>query len=316
MKSRHFALLALTCFAAAFSPVLAAEDDWQPGTANDPGTCRELWEAIGLPRYRPEAEADTRIVCHTRYILSHNNDAKTPDWVIERIPRDQVGGSNKRPKVKFRPEENIPPAARAIDADYTKSGFDRGHQAPSEDFNEDADWMTESFILSNVVPQVGLGFNRGIWAQLEQNVRKLLDDRDELYVITGPIPQDRDGRTLTITTSANACGNEIKLPPLKKKEVCEANNQDAKAKCDAGVAVPAALYKIIFDPKATRANAYVMPNMDHRDTARGMDALSYLKQFRTTVKVVEDQTGLQFFLALPARTRRQQVEQCVASMLH
>jgi DNA/RNA endonuclease G (NUC1) len=37
--------------------------------------------------------------------------------------------------------------------------------------------MEETFFYTNVVPQVGKGFNRGIWKQLEALVRKLAIDR-------------------------------------------------------------------------------------------------------------------------------------------
>ncbi len=47
-----------------------------------------------------------------------------------------------------------------MDKDYAISKFDRGHQAPSDDFKADKEWMVESFFLSNIVPQIGAGFNR------------------------------------------------------------------------------------------------------------------------------------------------------------
>jgi hypothetical protein len=60
-----------------------ADDSWTPGPANDPKNCHELWEKIGLPRYRPSVEVDTTLVCHGHYVLSYNNNNKTPDWVRE-----------------------------------------------------------------------------------------------------------------------------------------------------------------------------------------------------------------------------------------
>ena len=171
-RSSMLALLAALCLAGA-TRAQNTDAGFTPGPHNDPNTCSDLWKKVGLPVYAREQERDTIVVCHTRYVLSHNNANKTPDWVLEHLTRAQVSGTNKRPKVKFKPDPYVPPDKRAVDSDYTNSKFDRGHQAPSEDFNENRQWMIESFILSNVVPQVGVGFNQGIWKSLEGHVRDL-----------------------------------------------------------------------------------------------------------------------------------------------
>lgn len=47
--------------------------------------------------------------------------------------------------------------------------------------------MDESFLMTNVSPQVGVGFNRGYWARLEGFVRHLTRHFDDVYVVTGPL---------------------------------------------------------------------------------------------------------------------------------
>ena len=309
-------LAAALCFgAAARADVCDGDAEWKPGRANDEETCRALWDGIGLPGYAA-ADVDATVVCHSRYVLSHNNVHKTPDYVVERLTRAQVGGDNKRPKVKFTYEENVCKAARAIDRDYAGSGYDRGHQAPSEDFNRKSEWMVESFILSNIIPQVGRGFNQGIWKDLEALVRKLATERGEIYVVTGPVYRDADDRPPQITRDNNACRNAVKFEPPTKAEICDANDKNKKAACDGGVTVPVGLYKIIYDPAAKRANAYILPNIDHRALETDKDPLEYLKRYRTTLRVVERQTGLRFLAALPARSRKQQLDECIPTMLH
>jgi endonuclease G len=296
--------------------VCQADPEWKAGPANDFETCRKLWEDIGTP-VNGNDDADTTPVCHSAYVLSHNNVNKTPDWVMERLTRAQVTGKEKRPKLKFTYDENICKPARAIDKQYAGSGFDRGHQAPSADFNSSIELMKESFILSNIVPQVGAGFNRHIWKEFEDLVRKLTTDRGELYVITGPINPDENGNVTSITRDKNPCRNAIKLEPQKKAAICDANDKNKKAECGQdGVLVPAALYKIIYDPKLKRANAYVLPNLDHRALDDTNDPLEYLKRYRTSVRVVEQLTGLRFLQGIPKRARKAQVEECVATMMH
>ena len=304
-RALGLALLELTLCQSARAEVC---EDFQPQAENDPQACRELWEKIGLPVSGDDIDAT--LVCHTRFVLLHNNENKAPAWVIEPLNKKQVSGTNTRPEgKKFAPEASVCASAQAKDKDYTNSKMDRGHQAASADFSSSGKLMDETFVLSNAVPQKGLGFNRGIWKEFEALVRKLTKDRGELYVITGPIYADGDGNIPDITKKNNACKTEIKFEAPKRPAIC-----GASTKCgDAGVAVPVGLFKIFYDPASKRANAYVLPNIDHRPF-EDKDALEYLKRFRTTVKVVERFAGFQFLPDIPGR--KAQVEECVATMLH
>ena len=304
--------VALCLVGTAYAQTANQNSGFTPGPQNDPDTCRDLWKDFGLPQYAREEERDTIIVCHTRYVLSHDNDTKTPDWVLEHMTKAQISGTDKRPKMKFQPEPNVDPSKRAVDSDYTNSKFDRGHQAPSGDFTAQADWMVESFFLSNIVPQVGVGFNRGIWKDLEDHVRDLARDRGELYVVTGPVYRNETGNSkITINATVNTCHNAIEIDPPAREEIC-----GAKSKCENGVTIPAALFKIVYDPRLRRANAFILPNINHRDAHDFTDPLDYLKKFQVTVQVVEKFTGLEFLRDLPLSQRRPILAQCAATMEH
>lgn len=281
----------------------------QDAANNDPATCRELWEEIGLPRYNADEEIDATLVCHTRYVLSQSNVRKTPDWVVERLTKQQVTGSSDRPNVKFKPDPDVPDGSSAQPSDYAHSDFAIGHQAPSEDFNRNVDWMKDSFFFSNAVPQIGPGFNGGVWSGLEKRVRTLASRfRGPLYVITGPIAQLKRNKKVTISAADNSCENEITFGgDGNRPAICGADE-----KCPAGVAVPAALYKIVYDPQMGRANAYILPNIDHRGKYAKLD--DYLDGFRTSVAMVEQYTDLTFFPAL--RRRATLVGECANTMLH
>jgi len=293
-----------------------SEEAFTPGPKNDPANCSQLWSAIGFPKYQ-DSDRDTTstAVCHTRYVLSHNNPGKIPAFVIEHLTAAQVSGNNSRPSIPFKADELLPEKARATDDDYKNNpfGFDRGHQAPSEDFNQDEDWMKETFLFSNIVPQEGKGFNQGVWKRLEEHVRKLAVDRKELFVITGPIDPDARKRTPQISATANSCGQATEFKPLSETKICGKDKDD---KCPAGVMVPIAMFKIIYDPGLKRANAFILPNIDHRPLIKKTDLLSYVGDFRTSVSMVEQFTGIAFFTKLSVRDRRVQVEQCAAMMLH
>ena len=125
-------------------------------------------------------------------------------------------------KDDFREDPEVPAQHRATLSDYTGQGFDRGHMAPAADMTFDAKAMSESFFLTNMMPQVP-GNNRGIWKYLEENTRYWAQTKGEVYVITGTL-------------------------------------FDAQPKMMNKVAIPSQIYKIVIDPKSGKQIAYLFPN--------------------------------------------------------
>lgn len=76
---------------------------------------------------------------------------------------------------------------RARNHDYKQSGFDRGHLAAAGNHRLCQEYADETFVLSNIAPQVGAGFNRDAWNNLEKYVRKLARMHKNVYVCTGPL---------------------------------------------------------------------------------------------------------------------------------
>ncbi|WP_428523860.1 DNA/RNA non-specific endonuclease [Roseibium sp.] len=294
-----------------------------PVSANEPAHCAWMTEAIGIPQSNmDERPGDFHEVpiCHDRFLLRHNNLTKTPDWVIERLTADLVTGTNTRPKVKFQPEPNISDDnVRADDEAYLRSQYARGHQAASADFKSDEQLMKNTFIFSNAVPQEGSGFNSSIWSQFENRVQKLAQVRGEIYVITGPVYQDPKGKDIVFSEAQNPCGREIRLPDLERDMVCGGLNKSTpNLKCDGhGVAIPAGLYKIIYDPAMNRINAYVMPNVDHPNKKErgGLSTENYLNTWRISVRNLEDRVGYTFFPDFDRHRSHALLESCPASMI-
>jgi endonuclease G, mitochondrial len=106
-----------------------------------------------------------------------------------------------------------------------------------------------------------------------------------MFVVTGPIYQDPGGQERVIEAEGNPCRNEIRLPPLAKTSICDANDDDDDARCANGVAVPSALYKIIYDPGNQRVNAYVLPNLNHTPLKQSMTTREYLNRHRASVGI-------------------------------
>ena len=173
---------------------------------------------------------DGNLLCRKGYLLAHSSENKTPYWVIEHLTKVKANGdpSVNRDDYPFLVDPDLQVGERAELKDYSKSGYDRGHMAPAADMKWDTQAMTECFYLSNMIPQVGVGFNRAIWKNLEETVRKWAISRGELYVFTGPIYKKSRG------------------PTIGKNKV----------------AVPSAVYKIAYDPEKMEAMAIIMPNVN------------------------------------------------------
>ena len=325
LRARCFACCAALLIATLLAAIAAAataaaqEPPFQPGPENNPDNCRQFWSVVGLPDRKNTNEENFTTVCHKGYITGHNNERKTPDWVVEHLTFAQASGKAAREGKKFQSEPNVPEASQATLDDYKKSDFDQGHQAPAADFKSSKQLLEDTFFLSNAVPQEGVGFNQTVWRGLEDHIQNVVTapgrrtGRPEFFVMTGPVYQAKTSQRVSKT--ADACRHEVAIPVLPKQSICPANRDNPKARCDSGVAVPAALYKIIFDPKLGRVNAYLMPNIDHTELRGKRRIIDYLEDFRVSVSSVETLTGLKFFTALPPRTQAMLRENCPPTMI-
>lgn len=186
----------------------------------------------GAPSHNPV------VLCRLGYILSHNSNNKVPEWVAYHLTKAKMLGNHPRTE-DFRPDPDLEEGERAELKDYKKSGYDRGHMAPAGSMRWSERAMSESFLLSNIAPQVGIGFNRHIWKKLESNVRKWTRERAELYIVTGPIYE----------------GTEIDHIGKNK------------------IAIPTHFFKVIFDPIQVDAIAFILPNKK----LKSVDLPKYIK---------------------------------------
>ncbi|NTW52308.1 MAG: DNA/RNA non-specific endonuclease [Chlorobiaceae bacterium] len=166
----------------------------------------------------------SRELCFDNFSVMHSAISRTPLWSAEHLTRSGIYDARQLERHNvFHHEEQLPPDDRADLNDYARSGFDRGHMAPSADMpTEEA--QHQSFTLANMVPQ-NPDNNRHLWEGIESAVRNLAINKGELYIISGPL----------------FIGNNLKR--LKGR-----------------VLVPSHLYKIVFDPAKNIGAAYFVKN--------------------------------------------------------
>ena len=177
--------------------------------------------AFGAPtgKFAP----NTQQLCKLNYAVIHSCEKKNPIVVMEHVTVEDVNGPARR-RDNFREDPAVTAECRSTLRDYAGSGLDRGHLAPAANNTQTAEIMSESFFLSNMIPQ-NANNNRGIWRILELQIRDHVRNTGQaLHVKSGAV-YDPGHKTI---------GN--------------------------GVAVPTRLFKVIINRETKEVTAYLMPN--------------------------------------------------------
>ncbi|GAA5947859.1 hypothetical protein JCM3765_001114 [Sporobolomyces pararoseus] len=128
------------------------------------------------------------ILVRTGYTAAYDRRNRIPAWTAEHLTKESLkSGGGDRNESRFMEDEDVPKMFRAGLLDYFRSGYDRGHMVPAADCKSSQVAMSETFLLSNIAPQVGEGFNRHYWAYTEAFCRNLTKDFDDVYVFTVPL---------------------------------------------------------------------------------------------------------------------------------
>lgn len=136
---------------------------------------------IGLPVLKDSGTTYT----HSAYVFNYNEPAEQPNWVAHIISPEIADGIITRTN-DFR-VDTLVKTGTATKSDYWQSGYDRGHLAPSADFKWSLKALSESYLYSNMTPQVP-DLNRERWAALEDQLREyVVQYKRPLYVVTGPV---------------------------------------------------------------------------------------------------------------------------------
>jgi endonuclease G len=212
----------------------------------------------------PATKSGDDIISHIGYSFLYNEAHEQSDWVAYLLTAERTVSVVKR-KDHFRADPAVK-TGTAVTADYTGSGYDRGHLAPCADMCWSAEAMDESFFFSNMSPQVP-NFNQVTWEKLEELVRTWAKEYDTLYIATGPVL--RKG-----------------LPSIEDM-LSQSNKEKYKAKNR--VSVPQYYYKVIlcYNSKDIKGIGFIMPN------EKGLDQT--LQKYAVTIDSVQNFTGINFF---------------------
>lgn len=130
-----------------------------------------------------------QIIRHKGYTVSYNKDWHIPNWVAYELILGELDGPENRYD-KFMVDPYVKGMC-ATNADYSRSGYDKGHMAPAGDMTWNKTAMKESFYFTNICPQHP-GLNRGVWKNLEEKIRDRARKDSCVLVVCGPLAGKND----------------------------------------------------------------------------------------------------------------------------
>ena len=196
-----------------------------PAQAEDLSQCGENFYGGVYPEFtNSKLSKDTQALCFNGFAVMYSDVSRTPLWSAEHLTRKRLQQAKQIDREdSFHEESRLPLSARAKLADYSGSGFDRGHLAPNGDM-ANRNQQYDSFSLANIAPQSPRN-NRYIWRNIESATRYLTQQYGDTYTITG----------VAFTNK--------KLQRLKGR-----------------VLVPSHFFKAVYIPAINSAGVYYAPN--------------------------------------------------------
>ncbi len=215
------------------------------------------------------ANENNYLMVKPQYSLSYNRSKAEPNWVAWRLDTSWLGTAPRQDD--YRPDPQLPAAwYHVLDTDYSGSGYDRGHMAPSGDRTRSIPDNSATFLMTNFLPQLAAN-NQGPWEDFESYCRTLAQAGNEIYIVSGGAG--------VFGTIANG---KIVVPQVTWKVALVLPNGDND------------LQRI---GKATRTIAIIVPNQPP------VDINAPWRNFRVSVNAVENLTGYNFFSNVPKNTQ-------------
>lgn len=181
-------------------------------------------------------------LCSDNFAVIYSQRTKTPLVAIEKLNRKLLAEAKDERRTDVFFADPRLAAGGATLQDYARSSYDRGHLAAAGE-QATARAMAQSFALTNVVPQDATN-NRTIWKKVEMDVRKYARRAaGDVFVFSGPL---FNGNIRKIGTS--------------------------------NVWVPSHLFKLVYDPAAGRAWAYILPNTNDARIEKPIDYEEFVRQ--------------------------------------
>jgi endonuclease G len=170
------------------------------GGGGGTGAALSKHTTLGIPAATSTSDLSAFLSVKSGYVMSYNSGKKVPNWVSWELNTSYLGSTARQDD--FRIDDTLPAnVPQASLADFSGSGYDRGHMCPSADRTLTVATNSQTFFLTNMVPQAANN-NQGPWADLETECRNLVQAGKELYIISGG----------TFSGTSNTVGSGVVVP--------------------------------------------------------------------------------------------------------
>jgi endonuclease G len=143
---------------------------------------------------------DVVVLKHKEYTSHFSKSKKYPVMVEWWATKAKVGCPTPLPRKDNFKADPLLPVETNLNADYVKSGYDRGHVTPAADnLCMTQDIQDESFYFSNMIPQTR-ALNAGIWKTLEVQTRSWALQQDSVHVWAGAVGDKEKIGRVTVPT--------------------------------------------------------------------------------------------------------------------
>jgi endonuclease G len=228
------------------------------GGGGGSGAAVSVHTTMGLPAAATTTDWNNYLSVKSGYVISYNSSRKVANWISWELNSSYIGSTARQDD--FRPDNTLPAGMpQAQLSDYSGSGYDRGHMCPSGDRTKTVTANSQTFYLSNMIPQAANN-NQGPWNDLENYLRTLASSGKELFIISGG----------TFSASSTSIGAGVKVPDKTWKVI---------------VVLDAVGQGVSSVTSATRVIAVLMPNNS------SISISAPWRNFRVSVDSIESLTG-------------------------
>ncbi len=232
--------------------------------------------ALGNPTFAGTSSLNNYLLNKSQYAVSYNCSRGRANWVSWQLNSSWLGSAPRQDD--FRADTTLPSGCyRVTTSDFTGSGFDRGHLAPSADRTNTVASNSSTFLMTNMIAQAPDN-NQGVWAKLEDYSRSLVAQGKGLYIIAGGTGSGGTGSAGYKTSIANG---KVQVPNRTWKIIVVLDSANA------GLS------------NVTTSTRVIAVNIPNTQGVRNADWRSY----RVSVDSLESLTGYNFLSLVPTTTQ-------------
>ena len=202
------------------------------------------------------------------YTHLYDKDTYTSLWTAYHLNSTHMG-TGRSDDWSFNPEIEKAYQVDLTDHSYNDN-YSRGHLIPNASRNGNSTMQSQTFYVTNSVPQIQDNFNGGVWVNLENALQKIAKS-EEIYIVTG-VSFAKVGETKTIKyTTAKDDTKQVPVPNYFYKVVLKVEKSGSNVTSASAVG-------FWFEHK-TYSDSYT--------------------NYAVSVDQVEEWTGMDFFVNLP-----------------